>query len=267
MTERAQEPASAFPAIVSVDIGAPFAWLAAGWRDFRAAPAASLFYGFAFVVMGFLLNVLFASSPHITLALGTGFTLIGPFLAIGLYDLSRQRERRATPRLDPSLTAWRSNLGSISFYAVILLLLFAGWGRVSVVLVALFFEGSMPSVATFLQHIVFSGENLEFLAIYVGVGAAFALLVFALSVVSIPLMMDRGTDTITAMIASFLALTRSFPAMIVWAALIAGLIFAGLASFYLGLAITGPLVGHATWHAYRAVVGPATSPTAPAGAG
>jgi len=135
--------------------------------------------------------------------------------------------------------------------------LVAGWARVSVVLVALFFEGSMPSVAMFLQHIVLSGENVEFLAIYLGVGAAFALLVFALSVVSIPLMMDRGTDTITAMIASFLALTCNFPAMIVWAALIAVLIFAGLASFYLGLAITGPLVGHATWHAYRAVVAPA----------
>jgi len=114
---------------------------------------------------------------------------------------------------------------------------------------------------------VFSGENVEFLAIYVGAGATFALLVFALSVISIPLMMDRGTDTITAMIASFLALTRSFPAMIVWAALIAILIFAGLATFYLGLAITAPLVGHATWHAYREVVAPITSSPSPAAIG
>ncbi|MGW8183220.1 MAG: DUF2189 domain-containing protein, partial [Burkholderiales bacterium] len=145
----------------------------------------------------------------------------------------------------------------------ILLLLFAGWARVSVLLVALLFEGSMPTVATFLHYFVFSGENAIFLAVYLGIGAGFALLVLALSVVSIPLMMDRGTDTVTAMIASFLALTRSFPAMLVWGILIGTLIFAGLATFYLGLALTGPLVGHATWHAYRAVVAPA-APTSPA---
>lgn len=255
-----------FPTVVSVSAHAPFAWLAAGWQDFRAAPGASLFYGFAFVGMGFLLNALFASRPHITLALGTGFTLLGPFLTIGLYHLSHQRERGEKPQLAASLSAWRANPGAIGFYAIILLLLFAGWARVSVLLVALLFEGSMPTVATFLQHLVFSGENAAFLVVYIGVGAGFALLVFALSVVSIPLMMDRGTDTVTAMIASFLALTRSFPAMLVWAALIGVLIFAGLATFYVGLALTGPLVGHATWHAYRAVVAPATSPRSPAAA-
>ncbi|KPK20289.1 MAG: hypothetical protein AMJ67_02260 [Betaproteobacteria bacterium SG8_41] len=253
-----------FPTVVSVSMRAPFAWLAAGWQDFRAAPGSSLFYGLAFVGMGYLLNAFFASRPHITLALGTGFTLLGPFLTIGLYHLSRQRERGEKPQLASSLSAWRANPGAIGFYAIILLLLFAGWARVSVLLVALLFEGSMPTVATFVQHFIFSGENAAFLVIYLGVGAGFALLVLALSVVSIPLMMDRGTDTVTAMIASFLALARSFPAMLLWGILIGTLIFAGLATFYLGLALTGPLVGHATWHAYRAVVAPATSPPSPA---
>lgn len=253
----AAQTKAAFPTIASVNVGAPFSWIAAGCRDFRAAPGASLFYGIAFVIMGYLLNAFFASQPHVTLALGTGFTLIGPFLAIGLYDLSRRRERGEQPQLAASLTAWNRNPGSIGFYALILLLLFAGWARVSVVLVALFYSGSMPSIATFAQHLVFSQENLEFLAIYFGVGAGFALLVFAVSVVSIPLMMDRGTDTVTAMIASFLALTRNFPAMLVWAALIGTMLFVGLATLYIGLAITGPIVGHATWHAYRALVAPA----------
>jgi uncharacterized membrane protein len=248
--------AQVFPTLRSVSAGAPLTWIAAGWADLRAAPAASLFYGAAFVLMGYLMGVFFASSPHITLALATGFTLIGPFLAIGLYDLSRQREQRRQPRLAGSLTAWRSNPGAIGFYAIILLLLFAGWGRISVVLVALFFSGSMPSLTTFIQQLVFSGENLQFLAIYFAVGAAFAMLVFAVSVISIPLMMDRGTDTITAMIASFLALAGSFPAMLIWALLIVTLTFAGLASLYAGLAITAPLIGHATWHAYRALVAP-----------
>jgi len=255
-----------FPTILDVDMRAPFAWLAAGWQDFRAAPGASLFYGIAFVVMGYALNAFFASRPHITLALGTGFTLLGPFLTIGLYHLSRQREQGEKPQLASSLSAWRANPGSIGFYAIILMLLFAGWARVSVLLVALLFDGSMPTVATFLHYFVLSGENAVFLVVYLGIGASFALLVFALSVVSIPLMMDRGTDTVTAMIASFLALTRSFPAMLLWGVLIGTLIFAGLATFYIGLAFTGPLVGHATWHAYRAVVAPATAPS-PAAAG
>ncbi|MFN7088046.1 MAG: DUF2189 domain-containing protein [Burkholderiales bacterium] len=259
MSAQPRSSENTFPVIVSVSAGAPFAWLAAGWRDFLAAPGASLFYGIAFVIMGYLLNTFFASRPHIVLALGTGFTLIGPFLALGLYDLSRRRERGEQPQLAASLTAWNSNPGAIGFYALILLLLFAGWARVSVVLVALFYSGSMPHLAAFAQHLVLSRENLEFVTIYFGVGAAFALLVFAVSVISLPLMMDRGTDTITAMIASFLALARNFPAMLVWALLIVVLTFAGLATLYLGLAIAAPVIGHATWHAYRASVAPPSS--------
>lgn len=116
-----------------------------------------------------------------------------------------------------SLTAWRGNQGAIGFYAIILLLLFAGLGRISVVLVALFFSGSMPSLTTFIQH-----------------------LVFAVSVISIPLMMDHGTDAITAMIASILALARNFPEMLIWALLIVSLTFVGLATLYAGHAITAP---------------------------
>ena len=252
-------PARSFPTIQEVETAAPFRWLAAGWADFRASPGASLFYGFAYVLMGFLLSLFFSEKPHITLALATGFTLMGPFMTLGLYELSRMREKGGKPDLGPSLTAWSRNMSGIGFYAIILMLLFAGWGRVSVVLVALFFEGQMPSIAALLQHLLFKPENFEFLVIYLGVGGGFALLVFAVSVVSIPLMMDRGTDTITAMIVSFLALVKNFPAVLLWGILIGIFIFAGLATWYIGLAITGPLIGHATWHAYRALIAPAST--------
>lgn len=248
-----------FPRIVAVDAAAPLRWLARGWRDLMTGPG--LFYGIAFVAMGWSLQAYLADQPHIALALGTGFALAGPFLALGLYDLSHQRERGVAADLLPSLQAWRRHPGPIGLYAIILLLLLAGWIRVSVVLVALFYQGAMPTATTFLKTLLFSGGNLGFLVVYFGVGAGFALLVFAVSVVSIPMMLDRGTDTVTSMIASCIVLARNPGVMAVWAAMIGVLILAGLATWHFALLVTGPLVGHATWHAYRDLVPPeATDP-------
>lgn len=241
-----------FPRAVAVDARAPLRWLARGWRDLVTGPG--LFYGIAFVAMSWSLQAYLADQPHVTLALGTGFALIGPFLALGLYDLSQQRERGAAADLLPSLRAWKRNPGAIGLYAIILMLLLAAWIRVSVVLVALFYQGAMPTATSFLKNLVFSGDNLGFLAVYFGVGALFALLVFSVSVVSLPLMLDRGTDTITAMIASCLVIARNPMAMILWALLLGLLILAGLVTWYFALLVTGPLVGHASWHAYRDVI-------------
>jgi uncharacterized membrane protein len=240
------------PRIVTVDSRAPLRWLARGWRDLMTGPG--LFYGIAFVAMSWSLHAYLLDQPHLALALGTGFALIGPFLSMGLYDLSRQRERGGTADLLLSLHAWQRHPGAIGLYAIILLLLLAGWMRVSIVLVALFYQGTMPTATTFLKTLMFSDENAGFLAVYFGVGAGFALLVFAISVVSIPMMLDRDTDTITAMITSCIALARNPGAMLVWAALIGALILAGLVTWYFALLVTGPLVGHATWHAYRDLV-------------
>lgn len=241
-----------FPTIAVVDARAPLRWLRLAWRDIMTGPG--LFYGIAFVAMSWALHAYLLDRPHLTLALATGFALIGPFLSTGLYDLSRQRETNATSDLAVSLQAFRRHPGSLGFYAIILLLMLAGWMRVSMVLVALFFQGTMPTATTFVNSLVLSGENAGFLAIYFSVGAGFALLVFAISVVSIPMMLDRETDTITAMITSCIALVRNPAAMAVWAILIGLLILAGLVTWYFALLVTGPLVGHATWHAYRDLV-------------
>lgn len=246
--------APAFPQVHTVTPGAVFTWLRAAALDMQRAPAASLFYGIVFVVMGWLLQFYFADRPHITLGLATGFTLIGPFLCLGLYDISRRLETAPNVKLAATLVAWRTNAPAIAFYAIILMLLLAGWMRVSVVLVALFYDGAVPSAASLVREVLHSTPDLTFLAVYFGVGAAFALLVFAVSVISIPLMVDRGTDTITAMLVSVVALARNFPAMLLWGFSIAVLTFAGLATHYIALAFTVPLIGHGTWHAYRAVV-------------
>ena len=235
-------------------------WLRRGWEDLRAAPAASLFYGATFVAMGWLLNLSVGRGEYM-LALMTGFLLVAPFLAVGIYDISRRREQGELVQLAPTLTAWRANAPAIGLYAVILALLLAAWIRVSVVVVALFFTGGMPDFGHLPEEFLTNPEGLVFLAAYFAAGFGFALLVFATSAVSIPMLLDRPEmDTLTAMIVSFGAVRRNFPAMLAWAVVIAGLTALGIALAYLGLVIAMPVVGHASWHAYRECIAPPELP-------
>src|SRR5262245_19691065 len=208
-------------------------WLARGWDDLRATPVPSLFYGVVLALMGWVIGRFFSHAAY-ELAFVTGFLLVGPFLAMGLYDISRRRSRGEPVRLAPALTAWRANLPAIGFYALILALLMALWVRVSVVVVALFFEGGMPTVQTLGRDILAAENGLFFLAAYGAAGAGFALLVFATSVVSLPMLLDRDQmDTLTAMITSFSAVRLNLGPMLLWAALIVTLTTIGFATFYL----------------------------------
>jgi uncharacterized membrane protein len=248
------EEISPFPAVRTIRGDAPVRWLKRGWADLRAAPVASLFYGVVLALMGVVIGRFFGQAAY-ELAFVTGFLLVGPFLAMGLYDISRRRERGETLRLASTLTAWRTNVPAIGFYALILALLMAVWIRVSVVVVALFFEGGMPTVQTLVRDILTSENGLFFLFAYAAAGAGFALLVFATSAVSLPMLLDREKmDTLTAMISSFNAVRLNFWPMVLWALLIVLLTAIGFATLYLGLIVVLPVIGHATWHAYREVI-------------
>lgn len=264
-----REPAAApaFPAIAEIGPLQPLGWLQRGWSDLRACTLPSLFYGLCFAVMGVILQLVFERAAHYTSALASGFLLVAPFLAVGLYELSRRREAGAACRLVPTLAVWRRNAGNIGVYALVLIVVFLVWARASLVIFALFYTSEMPNIDHFMAQVL-RLDNLEFLAVYAAAGFVFALLVFAFSVVSIPMMLDRNQDAITAMIGSFIALARNLPAMVLWAALIVSLVGIGFATFYVGLVVTVPLVGHATWHAYRDLVrrdDPASDSPAPAG--
>lgn len=252
-TDAADQPPAPFPRIRPVPVLAPFGWLSRGLDDIKQCPSASLFYGACFAVMGLLLKTVFRNAYEYTSALTTGFLLVAPFLAVGLYDISRRRERDDVCALMPTLTAWRPHVGSIGIYSLVLIVIFLVWARASLVIFALFYTREMPTLQGFLQQVL-SLDNREFLLVYFGVGLVFATLVFAVSVVSIPLMLDRGQDTITAMIASTLALARNAPTLFLWAALIVALTAIGFGTAYVGLVVTMPLVGHATWHAYRELI-------------
>lgn len=248
-------PRGALIPIATMGFDAPLRWLRKGWLDLRATGYRGLLYGLVFALMGIALTVLHATHWQLTMALTAGFFLLGPFVCAGVYELSRQRERGEPIDLMRSLTCWRRNLGALAFFAALLMLLLIFWARISIVIFALFSNSAdMPSLqGMFAQSL--DPKNFEFIAAWVGVGFLFASLAFAISVVSVPMMLDRGSDAMTAIAASVRALYRNTGPIYLWAALIVLIIGASLLLWFVPLVVTAPLVAHATWHSYRELVG------------
>jgi uncharacterized membrane protein len=229
-------------------------WLRAGWRDLWAHPGIAAFYGTAFWLMALVLGAVFRNKPEYTMSMASGCLLLGPFLAMGLYEVSRRRERGLVPDLGSSLTCWDRHMGSMAMLVLVLIVLELLWGRASLVVFAVFFNTGMPSTASVVQA-VFNPENWEFLLAYTVVGGGFAMLVFSMAVVSIPMILDRDTDAISAAITSLEVVFHNTGAMLLWGLLIAVLVaLALLTPWGLGLLVAGPLLGHASWHAYRGTV-------------
>lgn len=231
----------------------PFRWLAAGWRDLAAQPGIGIFYGLCFWLMALTLGAVFRASPEYTLSMASGCLLIGPFLAMGLYEVSRRREQGIRPQLSASLTCWDMHIRSMAMLVLVLIVLELLWGRASLVVFAVFFNTGMPST-TGVLNAVFNPDNWEFLAVYMAVGGVFALLVFSTTVVSIPMILDRDTDAISAAITSIRVMFSNPGVMLLWGMLITALIALALLPWGLGLILIGPLLGHASWHAYRGTV-------------
>jgi uncharacterized membrane protein len=250
-------------------LGDPFRWLALGARDFRRAPLIGLFYGACFMVMGWALREVYSHAPAYTLALSAGFLLMGPFLCMGLYQVSLRLERGEKPDFGDSLLAFLPKIGTMAIFGGVLLVLEMLWGRASLVVFAVSFDGMPDFKGSILA--LFDPENLAFIVAYLAVGAVFAGLIFSVSVVAIPMILDRQTDAITAGLTSLrLCLTQPF-VMFIWGALITVLVVIAMVPWFIGLVVIGPLVGHASWHAYRGAVAadetaPAPSATTPADA-
>jgi uncharacterized membrane protein len=239
--------------IVDLRLSDPFRWLLLGGRDLAAEKGISLFYGICFLTMALVLGAVFRSKPEYAMSIASGCLLVGPFLAMGLYEVSRRREQGIAPELGASLTCWDSHLGSMGMLVLVLIVLELLWGRASLVVFAVFFNTGMPSTTGVIQAI-FNLENWEFLAVYAVVGGVFAGLVFAVAVVSIPMILDRDTDAISAAITSLQVVFGNTAVMLLWGTLLTGLVFVALVPWGLGLLIIGPWLGHASWHAYRGSV-------------
>jgi uncharacterized membrane protein len=245
------------PTVRAVDLDQPWLWLAAGWRDMWRVPQVSLLYGVAVVIASWAIALLlfWLDALAIVLPLAAGFMLVGPLLAVGLYEASRRLEAGEPVRpLAVMFVATRSPT-QIAFMGVILTGLLLVWWRIAMLLFALFYGSSgLPEIWTWLQQLLFTPTGLAFLVVGTGIGALLALAAFALSAISVPLLMVRDTDVATAIATSVRAVRRNLPAMLLWGWLIALLMAVGIATGFLGLAIMFPLVAHATWHAYRAIV-------------
>ncbi len=227
--------------------------LTEGFQEMRATGFAGVAYGLVFVLMGYAISTIYQHVWQMTMGLSAGFFLMGPFICCGIYDLSRQREHGDKPSLTRSLSCWLRNWKSIAFFAAILTFLMIVWARVSVVLFALLATHDYPELKDMIRQII-AFDNASFLLVWAGVGFVFSGIVFAISVVSMPMMLDRDADTIEAIATSAITLWTHRSAMLVWAIVITLLIGASLLFFLPALAITAPLVGHTTWRLYKSLV-------------
>jgi len=227
-------------------------WLALGWRDFVRCPGIGLFYGTVFMVMGWALMKVYEHAPAYTLALSAGFLLMGPFLCLGLYRASQRLEQGQRPDLGDSLLAWDTRTGQLGVFGFVLLVLEMLWGRATLVIFAVSFDG-MPELKGSLLALL-DPANLAFIVAWAAVGAVFAGLIYAVTVVSMPMILDRQTDAITAGLTSMRLVLTQTPVMLFWGLLIAALTGLALLPWFAGLLVAGPVIGHASWHAYRAAV-------------
>ncbi|WP_285710288.1 DUF2189 domain-containing protein [Erythrobacter oryzae] len=229
--------------------------LVAGWRDFLAMPRFGLFFGGVYVLTGLAIGwaTLAGGSPTWLIPAIAGFPLVAPFVAVGLYEASRCRAAGAP-------LTWRAVLGALKGHGddqilsmgVIVFVAFSFWMIVAHAIFAIFVGesgmGRDPLAALMTR------EGLAMLAVGSAVGGAMAFAFYAMTVISLPLLVDRRHDFLTAIIASLAVVRRNFAVMAGWAAIIAGLLFVAMLPGFLGLMVALPVLGHATWHLYvRAV--------------
>ena len=236
--------------------------LGQGLRDFQAKPLYGLAFGAFYAAGGIAILLCLTAFGMVYLAypLAAGFALIGPFVAIGLYEVSRRRQA-GEPISIRSIWSTVTSRGEIGWMAFVTLFVFVIWMYQVRLLIALLIglNASFSSLHEFIGVVLTTNEGLVFLVIGNAVGAALSLVLFSLTVVSFPLLLDRDVDFITAMITSVRSVVMSPLPMIGWAAVIVVLLMISALPYFLGLVVTLPILGHATWHLYRRIVAPVAS--------
>ena len=251
MNQTATE-ASPVPKIGRVTLAEIFASLRAGLYDFRRAPVYGLVFSAFYVVIGFVLLMLDAGTFVWTLALSLGFPLIAPFAAVGLYEVSRRLEAE-----EPLV--WSEIIGvvirekdrQLPWMGVIILMIFLFWSFFAHMLFAMFMGLSTLTNISSSYDALLTPNGMTMIALQLAVGGAVAFLTFSFTVVSLPLLLDKELDFVTAMIVSFKTVKQNLAVMLTWAAIIAALLLLGMLPLFMGLFLVLPVLGHATWHIYR----------------
>lgn len=233
--------------------------LAQGMRDFQAAPRFGLVFGALYAAGGLVivLSVTALGMTYLAYPLAAGFALIGPFVAGGLYEVSRRREQGQPLAFSALWTAVRSR-SEVGWMAFVTVFIFIVWMYQVRFLMALFLglNASFSSLSEFMTVVLTTQEGLMFLAVGNVIGALLSITLFSLTVISFPLVLDREVDIVTAMITSIRTVVASPLVMLGWAAVIGVLLVLSVLPFFLGLVVTLPVLGHATWHLYRRAIAP-----------
>ncbi len=236
-----------------IDTLRPLAWLELGYRDLLAAPGPSLLHGLLIALGGLAILTLTLRAWLLMPGALSGFVLVGPILATGLYELSRRRALGERPRLAHAIAAWRRGTRPLVVLGALLFCAGTAWVLASALLFRLFVGARIASPLDFLRYAAADQSALAFWlwVLAGGLGAAF---VFALTVVSAPLLLDRAVDVKRAALTSVRAVGDNPLPMALWATLIMALSVLSMATLMIGFVITVPIIGHATWHAYRELV-------------
>lgn len=242
--------------VTRIDVEQPWRWLLHGWQDFCRAGPVSISFGIAIALVSALLvfGVWQSEWRPYTLPLIAGFMFLAPLLAVAFYEISRRLEKGLPLDVIAIALAWRPHAGQLFTMGLVMMLLHLVWERVAMLIYALFFGTSMVSWEQFINSLFFSTDGLPFIIVGTVVGGLLAAFAFAIGVVSFPMLLDRDCGTLRAIVTSFCAALVNWRVLIGWAALIALFTFAGVATFCVGLVVTMPLIGHASWHAYRDLV-------------
>ncbi len=226
---------------------APFRWLRLGIRDLTRAPQQSLAYGLVVALMIAIVCLLawFRGSQWFMFAMIGGFVFLAPLTCIGLYAISAQLERGQQPTLARSLrAAFRRHVGNEMVFALALLVIFLVWARAAVMVSVFFPTDGSPAVRDWVMYLGFGSL----------VGSVFAAATFSASAFSLPMLMHRDVDSITAIVTSINAVLRNKGAMAVWLVLIVVLLVAGVATAFVGLIVIIPVIGYAAWHGYQETI-------------
>ena len=230
-------------------------WLAAGWSDLKANTAISVSYAALFIIIGLIISFgfYFMGWPYLILPGLTGFLLMGPAVGIGFYEISRRYAAGEKVSFMTTVTAARYNKLGIFGFGIALAFVFQVWIRISFTVFALSFPGIMPEWSVIIMR-TFSMEGVYFGISIAAVGAVFATCIFFVGAFAMPMMLDRNSVLLPSIITSAYAVAHNRNAMILWAAVIVIFTGIGLATAGIGLIVTLPLIGHATWHAYKQVM-------------
>ena len=255
---------AAAPVIRTIGLPELHRALQRGWEDFKAVPSHAIILCIIYPVLGLMLARVVHGYSVLPLLfpLAAGFALLGPFAALGLYEMSRRRERGEQATAWDALEVVRSpSFGAMLGLGALLLALFVTWvATAQAIYIAAFGYAGATGVSDFAERVLTTPQGWWLIVVGCGVGFLFALVALCISVVSFPLMLDRHAGAGDAMVTSLRAVARNPVPMAVWGLIVAALLVAGSLPAFLGLAVVIPLLGHATWHLYRETIEPELNP-------